>query len=230
MKNKIKFAVIFLIMCAVMLTPITAHAVDLPDISTPTDTVPQATKPTDIPFIEEPIDEPPVNSSTPEGAAPPHTATGDLIANDFVFEDGQTGKQFATFKTASGKVFYLIIDHDKATDNVYLLTEVGENDLLNLTQIDTNGSGESSAVILPTNPGTTSDPTTPAQPVPPQSGSSGLIIIVIVVLGIGGGALYYFKFRKGKPFSKAQDFDFDDEDEYPEDTEDASDDDTEEDE
>ena len=34
------------------------------------------------------------------------------------------------------QVFYLIVDKDKTDENVYLLTEVGENDLLNFT--DTN--------------------------------------------------------------------------------------------
>ena len=46
------------------------------------------------------------------------------------------GKEFYTIKTKSDKVFYLIVDKDKTDENVYLLTEVGENDLLNFT--DTN--------------------------------------------------------------------------------------------
>ena len=37
------------------------------------------------------------------------------------------GKEFYTIKTKSDKVFYLIVDKDKTDENVYLLTEVGEN-------------------------------------------------------------------------------------------------------
>lgn len=40
-------------------------------------------------------------------------------------------RQFITFKTKSGKIFHLIINHDENTENVMLLTEVSEDDLLN---------------------------------------------------------------------------------------------------
>ena len=43
-------------------------------------------------------------------------------------------RQFVTFTTKSGKTFHLIINHDKENDNVQLLTEVSEDDLLNMVQ------------------------------------------------------------------------------------------------
>lgn len=43
-------------------------------------------------------------------------------------------RQFLTFQTKSGKVFHLIIDRDKTSENVQLLTEVSEMDLLNLIE------------------------------------------------------------------------------------------------
>lgn len=43
------------------------------------------------------------------------------------------GKEFYTIVADSGKVFYLIIDHERSDNNVYFLTEVSENDLLNVT-------------------------------------------------------------------------------------------------
>ncbi len=43
-------------------------------------------------------------------------------------------RQFVSFETKSGKVFHLIIDHSKDGDNVMMLTEVGEQDLLNMIE------------------------------------------------------------------------------------------------
>ncbi len=47
------------------------------------------------------------------------------------------GKEFYTIQAASGKTFYLIIDREGATETAYFLTEITENDLLNVT---TNGN------------------------------------------------------------------------------------------
>ena len=55
----------------------------------------------------------------------------------------KSGKEFYTIQTKSDKVFYLIIDNEKTDENVYLLTEVSENDLLNFT--------DSNMVTLPQN-------------------------------------------------------------------------------
>lgn len=46
-------------------------------------------------------------------------------------------RQFITFQTKNGKTFYMIIDHDETEDNVTLLTEVTEDDLLNM--VNTKG-------------------------------------------------------------------------------------------
>ena len=43
------------------------------------------------------------------------------------------GKEFYTIVTDNEKVFYLIIDNTQDSDNVYFLTEISENDLLNVT-------------------------------------------------------------------------------------------------
>lgn len=50
-------------------------------------------------------------------------------------EKSETGKEFYTIQTASEKVFYLIIDRDGEEEVVYFLTEVTENDLLNVTVV-----------------------------------------------------------------------------------------------
>ncbi|MCM1551447.1 MAG: DUF4366 domain-containing protein [Butyrivibrio sp.] len=45
----------------------------------------------------------------------------------------ETGKSFYTIQTENGKVFYLVINRDGNQENVYFLTEISENDLLNAT-------------------------------------------------------------------------------------------------
>lgn len=45
-------------------------------------------------------------------------------------------RQFITFTTKSGKTMHLIIDHEKTSQNVSLLTEVVEQDLLNMIEGD----------------------------------------------------------------------------------------------
>jgi hypothetical protein len=152
----------------------------------------------------------------PDGATPPYNAVGNILTNDR-YHDEETGKQFVIFKTESGKVFYLMIDHDKGTDNVYLLTEVGEDDLLNFVEVDANGN----PVTPPSgNSGNTQEKPGAQTETPAQNNTTGLIVIAIAVVGIGGAAFYFFKSKKSgnKPL-KAADFDFeDDEDEDDEPT------------
>lgn len=50
----------------------------------------------------------------------------------------EEGKEFYTIETKNGKIFYLVVDKNQMSDNVYLLTEVGENDLLNFVNYDGN--------------------------------------------------------------------------------------------
>ncbi|MCH4193375.1 MAG: DUF4366 domain-containing protein [Butyrivibrio sp.] len=58
------------------------------------------------------------------------------------------GKEFYTIEAASGKVFYLIIDRSGDTEQTYFLTEITENDLLNVTD-------NTSSDTLPQNAATT---------------------------------------------------------------------------
>ena len=57
------------------------------------------------------------------------------------------GKEFYTIQTASEKVFYLIIDRDGEEEKVYFLTEVSENDLLNITSDTSETLPKNSAAL-----------------------------------------------------------------------------------
>lgn len=62
-------------------------------------------------------------------------------------EDGGLGKEFYTIETATGKVFYLIIDRDGEEEMVYFLTEITENDLLNTTTDNSETLPKNSAAL-----------------------------------------------------------------------------------
>ena len=57
------------------------------------------------------------------------------------------GKEFYTIQTASEKVFYLIIDRDGEEEAVYFLTEITENDLLNVTSDNSEILPQNSAAL-----------------------------------------------------------------------------------
>ena len=136
------------------------------------------------------------------------------------------GKEFYTIKTKSDKVFYLIVDKDKTDENVYLLTEVGENDLLNFTDtnmvtLPQNQAIAESALPLETEkitetpePEVTIIPEEKEEP-EKKSNNSGTILLMLLVLAGVCGAYYYWKFMKGRntSFDYEEDED-DDEDEH----------------
>lgn len=107
-------------------------------------------------------------------------------------------RQFLTFKTKSGKVFHLIVDHDKSSENVQLLTEVSELDLLNM--IETKEVKE-----VPKQEVKKEEPKEEVKKEPKkQSGLGSYLILGLVLVG-ALGAGYYFKIVKPK---QEEDFDY----------------------
>ena len=166
-------------------------------------------------------------------------------------EKSETGKEFYTIQTASEKVFYLIIDRDGEEEVVYFLTEVTENDLLNVTADNSETLPKNSAALesaipvpegaLPNNNGEqeteeefTEEPaedgeenTEEPEPEPEKAEENPMatyiILGVVAIIAIGGG--YYFKVvRKKKEEFLDEDDDEDDEEEEYEDDEDNEDD------
>ena len=116
-------------------------------------------------------------------------------------------RQFLTFQTKSGKTMHLIVDHSSNQDNVRLLTEVGEQDLLNMIE------GESEAkpkeeVVKKEEP--VEEKPKKEEKEEKKSGIGlylfmGLIIVGVMVAG------YYFKIYK-----KNEEASFEDEQDYNE--------------
>ncbi|MBY5051979.1 MULTISPECIES: CD1107 family mobile element protein [Bacillota] len=128
-------------------------------------------------------------------------------------------RQFLTFQTKSGKTMHLIVDHSSNQDNVRLLTEVGEQDLLNMIE------SEDKNTIKVEEPKKEEVKKEEPKTVPvKEEKKSGIGSFLIVALVIGGvvGAGYYFKVVKAKEDKMLEDFEEDDED-YISESEDESD-------
>ncbi|WP_105300314.1 CD1107 family mobile element protein [Anaerococcus marasmi] len=128
-------------------------------------------------------------------------------------------RQFLTFQTKSGKTMHLLVDHSSNQDNVMLLTEVGEQDLLNMIESEDKNTIK---VEEPKKEEVKKEEPT-VVPVKEEK-KSGIGSFLIVALVIGGviGAGYYFKVVKAKEDKMLEDFEEDDED-YISESEDESD-------
>ena len=158
------------------------------------------------------FDDPPNESAVPD-ISKPFTPDGQASVVDLAYEGD--GKMFYTFKTPAGNVFYLIIDRERGTDNVYFLSAVTEYDLLALAESGkvTPNVPESaiSTTEKPTHkPSGTDEPNDPdaeKDPPAPKKNNNGMMIFLLIgiaAVGIGG---YYIKVIRPK-----QQADMDDED------------------
>ena len=170
-------------------------------------------------------------------------------------EEAEQGKEFYTIQTATDKVFYLIIDRDREQEMVYFLTEITENDLLNVTSDNSETLPKNSAALesaipvtdsaLPNNNTEPEDmeqtevvegteentedaeqEQEPEEQVEPNPMISYVLIGGLAVAFIGGA--YYFKVVRKKKEDFIEDEDEDEEDEeevFENEDEDESDDD-----
>lgn len=178
MKSKAKKRILTLI-SAVMLCmaafPLTAYAGG-------GDEIPE--EPTELAVVETTSEQ---NPFTPAG-------TGTVIDN----ATDTDGKEFYTIMTPSENVFYLVIDRQRETENVYFLNAVTENDLLALAEPSDNTGGE---VIIPDTTPTQEpapEPEPEPTPEPEKSGNIGMMVFVVLVVLVGGAAAYYFKIYRPK--------------------------------
>jgi len=207
---KIKCIVLLALMLVMgaFLLPINASA--LAD-SEPTEDPPEVQEVSPLP---SPVDEPP---QSPWAEAPetgnPFTPPGSATVIDNATSDD--GKEFFTFATPEGNVFFLVIDRSRGQDNVYFLNAVTEQDLMALAA--SSGGDTPFAPVPPPLP--TPDLDDPAEDIDPpttvpdtQGGNNGTMIFIAIAALAFGGAAYYLKIVR----PKNQGSDFDDEDEYDE--------------
>ena len=111
-------------------------------------------------------------------------------ANDQFSADA---RQFISFKTKSGKVFHLIINHDEQDQNVMLLTEVSEDDLLNMVE-----QKESKTAITKEDPEKEESKEEQKPKTMEENGSMGSYVLLIFVVVLVMAVAYYFKVVKKK--------------------------------
>lgn len=151
-------------------------------------------------MADEPEDHPPqAETSAPEDTttAKPFTpeGTGTVVDN----ATDQDGKEFYTIQTPNENVFYLVIDKQRSSENVYFLNAVTEQDLMALAQ----SAGEP-VTVEPTPEPTPEPEPDPAsspepEPAPKQGGGSlGTVLLVVAVVVLGGGAGWYLKIYRPK--------------------------------
>lgn len=132
----------------------------------------------------EPTPAPEPNPLTPDG-------TGTVVDN----ATDADGKEFFTITTADEAVFYLVIDRQKSTENVYFLNAVTVADLLALAE----SSGTVVPVVPDPEPEPDPEPTPEPEPEPEsKGGGAGMLLVVLAVVSIGGGAGWYFKIYRPK--------------------------------
>ena len=136
---------------------------------------------------------------------------------DFATKDPLELRQFITFETKSGKVFHIIIDHGKDSDNVMMLTEVSEQDLLNLIEnqadveigvVQDNSAtvedGET-VVIKEENNAANQEIEASSASVPEEDSKNLSTIIIIGIAVLSGIAGWYFKIYKPKRHAAFED-------------------------
>ena len=184
-------AVLFLSASMIFATSTTAFAyVDESAEASTTETV--ETEKTDKDTV---VEENQINTEEPF-SVPGNAQVQDDITNS-------KNKEFLTITTKNNNTFYLIIDRSANVDNVYMLSQIDENDLQEFLEEDSSAS-----TIVDVTPEVVIDENThteqteqPATESPEKEGTAsnlGALVAIFIAAILGVGAYGYIKFIKPK--------------------------------
>lgn len=167
------------------------------------------------------------------------TPSGNLSLVDDVSDADAEKMDFMTVTSKDGHVFYIVIDHNAASQNVYFLNQVDESDLMALmsdqdkealkTNKGESESADAEEVVKPTVRDTSEvspDASKTSQKTETKKNAINSNMILAAVLGIIGliviAAYYFLKIKPGKGGSSiADDLEFYDDEEYEKDDDEA---------
>ena len=154
---------------------------------------------------ETPQTEPVLGEDGTGGTA--FTTPGNAQVQDDITEDGS--KEFLTITTKNNNTFYLVIDRSASTENVYLLSQIDENDLQEFLKDGAVSVSEKQepAVVLEEESQTGASAETGQEKEPEEevSGNTAGLIVIFLAAGAGIAAYYFLKIRKKKAIEEEED-------------------------
>ena len=184
-------AVLFLSASMIFATGTTAFAyVDESAEASKTETV--ETEKTDKDTV---VEENQINTEEPF-SVPGNAQVQDDITNS-------KNKEFLTITTKNNNTFYVIIDRSANVDNVYMLSQIDENDLQEFLEEDTSAStivDVTPEVVIDENTHTeqTEQPATESPEKEESASNLGALVAIFAAAILGVGAYGYIKFIKPK--------------------------------
>lgn len=184
-------AVLFLSASMIFATGTTAFAyVDESAEASTTETV--ETEKTDKDTV---VEENQINTEEPF-SVPGNAQVQDDITNS-------KNKEFLTITTKNNNTFYVIIDRSANVDNVYMLSQIDENDLQEFLEEDTSAStivDVTPEVVIDENTHTeqTEQPATESPEKEESASNLGALVAIFAAAILGVGAYGYIKFIKPK--------------------------------
>ena len=116
--------------------------------------------------------------------------------------EGDSSKEFLTVTTKNNNTFYIVIDRSSTTDNVYMLSQIDENDLKDFLEEESETETKTPGIVLDEEkvgdetPDVVLDDAADSTKdnVEPNVG----LLSMLALAGAGVGAYYFFKIRKAK--------------------------------
>lgn len=178
------------------------------------------------------VKNPSYQAPTPQPEQKPFTPDGQASVLNNATEG--EGKEFYTFITPDENIFYLVIDRQRESENVYFLNAVTENDLMELADKEGSGGEESAIPVVEVcscarqceagkvdtacpvckndlksctgEPEKTEAPEE-ARPEKPKQGGGSFIFILLAVLAVGGAGYYLKVYKPKHDLDDAEDLD-----------------------
>lgn len=116
--------------------------------------------------------------------------------------DGDSSKEFLTVTTKNNNTFYIVIDRSSTTDNVYMLSQIDENDLKEFLTEEETEQAETPGIVLDDVHTEDETPEAVIDDIEASEkndmGTNVGLLSILLLAGVGIGAYYYFKIYKGK--------------------------------